>query len=89
MTPLKFGGFDKGSDNIGGELFAFDPSTPDAAVFAAVMAQAARVYRSADPAYADRLLAAAETSWRYLLENPKPKLPARARRDRRLPVLGR
>jgi endoglucanase len=76
VTPLKFGGFDKGSDNIGGELFVFDASTPDAAVFAAVMASASRVYRDTDSAYADRLLAAAERSWQYLVRNPKPNLPA-------------
>src|SRR5262249_32879558 len=75
-TPLKLGGFDKGSDNIGGELFVFDASTPDAAVFAAVLAEAARIYRAHDPAYADRLLTAAETSWGFLERNPKALLPA-------------
>ena len=57
VTPLNFGGFDKGSDNIGGQLFVFDASTPDAAVFAAIAAEASRVYRPFDAAYADRLLA--------------------------------
>lgn len=76
VTPMGFGGFNKGDDNIGGELFAFDPSTPDAAVFAAVMAQASRVYRSVDGRYADRLLAAAEKSWRWLEQHPRAILPA-------------
>jgi endoglucanase len=76
VTPLKFGGFDKGSDVIGGELFAFDPSTPDAAVFAAVMAEAARVFEASDPAYAQRMLDAARMSWSWLQHNPKPLLPA-------------
>lgn len=76
VTPLNFGGFDAGSDNIGGPLYVFDPSTPDAAVFAAVMAEAARIYRPSDPVYADRMLAAAEKSWAWLQDNPKPILPA-------------
>jgi endoglucanase len=76
VTPLNFGGFDKGSDNIGGELFVFDASTPDAAVFSAVMAEAARVYKPFDAAYAERLLGAAQKSWAWLLDNPKPLLPA-------------
>jgi endoglucanase len=76
VTPLNFGGFDKGSDNIGGTLYVFDISSPDAAVCAAVLAEASRVYRASDPAYADRLLSAAQTSWAWLLDNPKPILPA-------------
>ena len=76
VTPLNFGGFDSGSDNIGGQLYLFDVSTPDAAVLAAVMAEAARVYRPLDAAYADRMLAAAEKSWAWLQDNPKPILPA-------------
>jgi endoglucanase len=76
VTPLNFGGFDAGSDNIGGPLYVFDASTPDAAVFAAVMAEAARVYRPSDPIYADHMLAAAEKSWAWLQDNPKPILPA-------------
>jgi endoglucanase len=75
VTPLNFGGFDKSSDNIGGELFVFDASTPDAAVFSAVMAEAARVYKPFDAAYAERLLGAAQKSWAWLLDNPKPLLP--------------
>jgi endoglucanase len=76
VTPLNFGGFDKGSDNIGGPLYVFDVSTPDAAVFAAVVAEAARVYRPFDAAYSDRLLNAAQKSWGWLADNPKPLLPS-------------
>ena len=76
VTPLNFGGFDKGSDNIGGQLFVFDASTPDAAVFSAIAAEASRVYRPFDSVYADRLLAAAQKSWLWLQDNPKPILPA-------------
>jgi endoglucanase len=75
VTPLHFGGFDKGSDNIGGQLYVFDISTPDAGVFAAIMAEAARVYRATDRGYADRLLAAAQSAWQWLDANPKPILP--------------
>ncbi len=76
VTPMGFGGFVRGEDNIGGELFAFEPSTPDAAAFAAVMAEAARVYQSVDGAYARRLLGAAERSWRWLGQHPQAILPA-------------
>jgi endoglucanase len=76
VTPLKFGGFDKGSDNIGGPLYAFEVSTPDAAVFAAITAEAARLYLPVDPAYAEQLRSAAEKSWAWLEDNPKPILPA-------------
>jgi endoglucanase len=76
VTPLNFGGFDKSSDNVGGPMFVFDASTPDAAVFVAATAEASRVYKPSDPAYADRLLAAAEKSWSWLQANPKAILPA-------------
>jgi endoglucanase len=75
VTPLNFGGFDKNSDNIGGQLYVFDASTPDAAVFAAITAEAARVYQASDPAYSARLLAAAAKSWVWLAQQPKPMLP--------------
>jgi endoglucanase len=38
--------------------------------FAAVMAIAARLYRSFDPSYADRVLHAAEAAWRWVEQNP-------------------
>jgi len=75
VTPLKFGGFDRGQDNIGGELFVFDVSTPDTAAFAAVMAQAYRVYLLSDPAYALRLLEASERAWGWLEQHPHEILP--------------
>jgi endoglucanase len=76
VTPMGFGGFVRGQDNVGGELFVFEPSTPDTAVFAAVMAEAARVYQMVDKSYARRLLDAAELSWRWLGQQPKSMLPA-------------
>jgi endoglucanase len=76
VTPLNFGGFDKNSDNIGGPLFVFDASTPDAAVFAAITAEAARVYQSSDSAYSARLLAASELSWGWLSQQSRSILPA-------------
>ena len=75
VTPLQFGGFDKGSDNVGGQLYVFDATTPDTASFAAVMAQAARLYRSGDAAYAQKLLQAAETAWSWLEQHPREILP--------------
>ena len=79
VTPLNFGGFDSGSDNIGGQPYLFDASTPDAAVFAAVMAEAPRVYRPLDPVYADRMLAAAEKLWAWLQDNPSQSFRPRQR----------
>ncbi|MBV8714466.1 MAG: glycoside hydrolase family 9 protein [Chloroflexi bacterium] len=75
VTPLQFGGFDKNSDNIGGQLYAFDPNTADAAVFAAITAEAARVYSASDATYSAQLLAAAQKSWSYLSQQPKAILP--------------
>src|SRR5262249_38101981 len=48
---------------------------PDTAVFAAIMAEAARVYRDSDAAYADRLLTAARHAWAWLQDHPKPLIP--------------
>jgi endoglucanase len=76
VTPLNFGGFDKGSDNIGGQLYVFDVTSPDTAVFAAIMAEASRIYRPSDAAYADRLLRSAQAAWAWLQDNPKPIVPA-------------
>jgi endoglucanase len=75
VTPLRFGGFDKNSDNIGGQLYVFDANTPDAAVFVALTAEASRVYQATDPGYSAELLAAARKSWSYLGDNTKPILP--------------
>lgn len=38
--------------------------------FAAIMAQASRIYRKFDASYADTLAAAARKSWQWLMENP-------------------
>ena len=76
VTPMGFGGFVRGQDNIGGDLFVFEPNTPDAGVFTAVMAEASRVYQPVDSGYATRLLNAAKLSWSWLEKNPKAILPA-------------
>jgi endoglucanase len=76
VTPLNFGGFDKGSDNIGGQLFAFEVSTPDTASFAAVAASASRVFGGVDTEYAGRLLKASTVAWQWLEQHPKAVLPA-------------
>ncbi|MBC8072177.1 MAG: glycoside hydrolase family 9 protein [Deltaproteobacteria bacterium] len=47
--------------------FLHRPSTAATLDFAAVTAQAARVYRSFDPAFADRCLAASERAWKAAL----------------------
>jgi endoglucanase len=53
--------------------YIFGISSPETAKFAAVMAQAARVYRTIDPAWSAQLQAAAERSWQWLkgIEEPQ------------------
>ncbi len=53
-----------------GERFIVGKSTAATLNFAAATAQAARVYRAYDSAYADRLLAAARRGWRWAVANP-------------------
>jgi endoglucanase len=45
-------------------------STIDAAEFAAVMAQAARVFKTVDPAFAASCLTAAQNAWTWTVANP-------------------
>ena len=75
VTPLQFGGFDKNSDNVGGQLYVFEANTPDAAAFAAVLAEASRVFQPSDPTYSAVLRTASEKSWGYVSQQTKPVLP--------------
>ncbi len=50
--------------------YLFAVSSTATANLAAAAARAARLYRGSDPAYAGRLLAAAEAAWRWLGRNP-------------------
>ncbi len=75
VTPEQFGPFSRSEADLGGTFYVYDVSTPDTALFAAVMARAARVFQPYQPAYAARLRAAAERAWTYLEQQPRPILP--------------
>ncbi len=69
VTTASFPGFIMPEEDTMGEILS--PVSPTAtASFAAVMAQACRVYRAIDPAYAARLLAAARSAFAWLEANP-------------------
>ncbi len=53
------------------QLYVFEVSSADTAYFAAVMAQAARVYANYDAAYAETLLSAAQQAWAWLEQHPE------------------
>ena len=55
-------------------FYAFAVSSLAAADFCAVMALAARVYRSIDSVFATQMEEAARLSWKWLTENPEPLL---------------
>ncbi len=57
------------------ERFFTDWSSAATADFVAIMSTAARLFRPYDPAYADRCLAAARTSYDFLKEHPANKDP--------------
>ena len=68
LTTLKFAGMvmpEAGTE----DRFAVAKSTAATLDFAAAAAQAARVYRDYDPAFSDRLLAAARRAWTWGREN--------------------
>ncbi|NET38611.1 MAG: glycosyl hydrolase family 5 [Cyanothece sp. SIO1E1] len=50
--------------------YVYGISTPETAKFTAVMAMAARVYQSIQPAQADIYLSAAESAWQFLTTQP-------------------
>src|SRR5439155_17670671 len=65
VTPLNFGGFDRGSDNVDGPLLVFDASTPDPTPLTAAEGQASRVYRPVDPGNPEQLLGSGGMSWSW------------------------
>ncbi|MBI4322458.1 MAG: glycoside hydrolase family 9 protein [Chloroflexi bacterium] len=69
VTPEQFGPFSKSDADLGGTQYVYDISTPDTAMFAAVMARAARVYQPVDAQFSKRALAAAEKAWAFLEKN--------------------
>ncbi|THH34539.1 glycoside hydrolase family 9 protein [Neolewinella litorea] len=68
LTTLKFAGMVM-PEAATKTRFAVGKSTTATFDFAAAAAQAARVYRNYDPAYADRLLAAARRAWAWSTAN--------------------
>lgn len=56
-------------------LYLFEPTTNDTAYFTAAMARAARVFRAADPAFADQCEKAALAAWAWLKAHPEQVPP--------------
>ncbi len=69
VSTLNFGGFIMPETEITARYFVPWGSTPTAD-FVAMMAQASRYMRPYDPAYADTCLAAASSSYAFLVANP-------------------
>jgi len=70
LTTLRFPPLNRKAEEDDGALYVMPVSPTATADFAAVMAQASRIYRPFDPAYADRCLAAALRAWDWLERNP-------------------
>ena len=70
VSTRKFGGFVM-PEKEAAERFVVPWSSTATASFVAMMAQAARLYRPFDAAYADRCLVAARKSWDFLLKHPE------------------
>jgi endoglucanase len=69
LTPVDFAEFVlPAEDDL--DRYISPRGSASTADFAAVMAQASRIYRPYDDAYADKLLAAAQLSYDYLVANP-------------------
>ncbi len=69
VTPANFAGFIMpASDNS--TRYLYQKSTTATGDFAAVMAQAGRIYEKFDTAFASKCLTAAELAWQYLAANP-------------------
>jgi len=75
VTPENFGPFSKSDADLGGTQYVYEVSTPDTGLFAATMAQAARVYKPYDAQFAQKAQAAAEKAWGFLEKNKQVILP--------------
>lgn len=71
VTTKMFPGLEVMPEDDTAELFFSPISVTATAAFAAVMAMAARVYRSFDASFAEVCLDAAERAWNWLAENPE------------------
>lgn len=69
VTTAQFDGFEMPSQDVS-IRYIYQKSSTATGDFAAVMAQAARIYVPFDSMFASRCLAAAEMAWNYLVANP-------------------
>lgn len=69
VTTANFDGFEMPSADIA-TRYIYEKSSTATGDFAAMMAQAARIYAPFDTAFAARCLAASRLSWQYLLDHP-------------------
>ncbi len=74
LTAQNFSGFIMPQNDSSTRFFT-DWSSAATADFVAIMATASRLFRPYDPAYADRCLSAAWTSYHFLVANPANKDP--------------
>lgn len=70
VTPLNFEGTVMPTPNGTREMLIIGKSTTSALNFAAVMAQASRLWRPIDEAYADSCLNVARRAWEWAVANP-------------------
>jgi endoglucanase len=70
LTALTFGGFIMPED-YALDRYIIGKGTCASLDFAALMAQASRVYRELDPEFASAALAAAERAWEWAVSNPE------------------
>jgi endoglucanase len=69
VTTEQFDGFEMPSQDVS-TRYIYQKSSTATGDFAAVMAQAARIYAPFDSAFSSKCLAAAELAWQYLAANP-------------------
>jgi endoglucanase len=77
LSTLKFGGFTAPEKESARRYFC-PPGSAATADFAAVTAQAARIYAPYDQKFSDRCLAASLLSYQYLRAHPEDRLPNQA-----------
>jgi len=70
MVPPTEVNNDNANAIVGTGRYLYPPSTAATLNLAATAAQCARIWKTIDPAFADRCLAASETAWKAALANP-------------------
>lgn len=69
LTSLSFSGFIRPEEDLM-ERFVVGKSTTSSLNFAAMFAQASRIWKSIDPALAENYLAKAKSAWTWAVKNP-------------------